>query len=512
MTPPPSGPADPDQFLAAEHLTRDLKGRSVRGGAVTMAGQGAVLALRLGAIAVLARLLAPADFGLVAMVTAITGFLAMVKDAGLSMATVQRTRISHDQVSALFWVNVGMGLGLVMVTAALGPVIARIYGEPRLSGITAALAGGFFFSGLTVQHQALLRRQMRFAALAGIQVGSVMVGSTAAIVSAGFGAGCWALVAMHVATAATAAVGVWVACGWRPRWPARWRGVRSLLAFGGNLTGGNLLAYACRSLDKVLLGAVWGPEPLGVYTRAYEMLLAPVRRINAPLGSVMIPALSRLQGQPERFRRTYQRAVSTVVAAGVPAVAFAFVCADRLVVVLLGEGWSAAVPVFRALAPAGLIATFNFAAGWVFIPLGRTDRQFRCVLGGTVVMVVGIVIGLRWGALGVAVAYSVATCLRRLPQMIYAYHGTPVKLRDLGEALWRPVLASGLAGGVVAGAQAAGWFSAAPPAAQLLVYALLFGANYAAVWLLMPGGWAFMADLADLRRGAWPGESAALTT
>jgi PST family polysaccharide transporter len=468
-----------------------------------MVGQGGVFALRLGAVVVLARLLAPADFGLVAMVTAITGFLAMVKDAGLSMATVQRVRISHEQVSALFWINVAVGLGLVVATTALGPLIARLYGEPRLAWITAALAAGFFFGGLTVQHQALLRRQMRFASLAGIHAGSVLVGSAAGISAAAFGAGSWALVVMHVTTAATAAGGVWLACGWRPGWPARWRGVRLLVAFGGNLTGGNLLAYACRSLDKVVIGAVCGAGPLGVYSRAYEMLLAPVRRINAPLGSVMLPALSRLQDQPARFRRTYRRAVSTVVAVGVPGVVFAFVCADRLVLVLLGPQWSGAAPIFRALAPAGLIATFNFAAGWVFIPLGRTDRQFRCVLGGTVVMVAAVLVGVRWGALGVAVAYSVGTCARRLPQMIYAYHGTPVKLQDLGEALWRPTLASVLAGGATAAGQAAIWPSG-PVWAELIVYGLMFGACYAAAWLLLPGGRGFLAELLRLSRAVRP--------
>ncbi len=151
-----------NNFFDTEYLKADLKGRSVRGGAVTMAAQGIKFFLQIGSTVVLARLLTPEDFGLIAMVTAVTGFVMMFKDMGLSMATVQRAEIDHAQISTLFWINVVLSLAFMLLTATLAPAIAWFYSEPRLTWITLALAGAFIFSGFTVQHQALLRRQMNF--------------------------------------------------------------------------------------------------------------------------------------------------------------------------------------------------------------------------------------------------------------------------------------------------------------------------------------------------------------
>jgi len=202
-----------------------------------MAAQGVRFFLRMGSTVVLARLLTPQDFGLIAMVTVITGFVMMFKDMGLSMATVQRDEVNHAQISTLFWINVGLSLCVMLLTAALAPVIAWFYGEPRLVWVTLALASAFIFGGFTVQHQALLRRQMRFGTLAVIGIISMVVGIITAIIAALSGAGYWSLVLMQLATAITIAIGVWVGCDWRPGLFVRRSGIRKMLAFGGNLTG-----------------------------------------------------------------------------------------------------------------------------------------------------------------------------------------------------------------------------------------------------------------------------------
>ena len=298
-----------NNFFDTEYLKADLKGRSVRGGAVTMAGQGVRFFLQMGSTVVLARLLTPQDFGLIAMVTAVTGFVMMFKDMGLSMATVQRAEVNHAQISTLFWINVTLSLGVMLVTAALAPAIAWFYGEPRLTWITLALAGAFIFGGLTIQHQALLRRNMRFGTLALIGIISMVMGIVAAIIAAWYGAGYWALVIMQLAGAITGAIAVWVVCGWRPGLPVRRSGVREMLAFGGNLTGFNVINYFARNADNLLIGKFWGSGPLGLYSKAYGLLMLPLRQINAPLSAVAIPALSRLKDEPERYRNYYIKAV-----------------------------------------------------------------------------------------------------------------------------------------------------------------------------------------------------------
>ncbi|MHC4219755.1 MAG: lipopolysaccharide biosynthesis protein [Planctomycetota bacterium] len=488
----------PDRHFNTEHLQGDLKGRSIRGGAVTLTGQGFRFALQTGSIIVLARMLTPGDFGLIAMITAITGFIASFKDAGLSMATVQREKIDHDQVSTLFWINVMLSTAMMLLIAVLAPVLAWLYGEPRLVLLTLGLAGSFIFAGLAVQHQALLRRQLRFRALVAIDIVSRALGIAVAIVAAAWGAGCWALVLMAAVTAVVNAVGVWVVCDWRPGLPRRGCGVRSMLAFGGNLTVSHVVNNGARNLDNVLIGSVWGASMLGAYSKAYQLLLLPFQQFASPVTAVALPVLSRLQSDHARFRRYFRGGIMLLAALGMPLVAFAFVTAHDLTLLVLGDQWAAAAPIFMALAPAAFVETFNVANGWAFIPLGRTDRYLRCVVASSVVIMVAFAIGLPWGAIGVACAYSAARVALRLPQALYAFHGTPLTIGDLGAALWRPAAASLLAAtGLWIATMSASWpvTSGARIAMGLLVYAAIYGP----LLVLLPGGRDCFSQIASIR-------------
>src|SRR5271166_3442320 len=190
--------------FSTEHLHADLKGRSVRGGLLTITSQGTQFVLQSIATVVLARLLTPADFGLVAMVTAVTGLGSAFADLGLSEATIQRKEISHEQVSALFWINVAIGLGLMLVTMGLAPALVWFYRQPRLKGITFWLSLTFLIGGLRVQHNALLQRQMRFVAIAIRDLVAYSVAVTTTIAMACLGAGYWALVAFPLTFNSTA--------------------------------------------------------------------------------------------------------------------------------------------------------------------------------------------------------------------------------------------------------------------------------------------------------------------
>jgi PST family polysaccharide transporter len=364
-----------NRHFRTDHLMSDLKGRSIRGGAVTLSSQALKFILNAGSTAVLARLLTPADFGLIAMVAAFTGFVALFRDLGLSTATVQRVEITHDQVSTLFWINVAMSVVLMLVAAALAPAIAWFYGEPRLTWIMLAIAATFPFGGLSAQHTALMRRQMRFTSLATVEVVSLVVGIAVAVVMAWRGLSYWSLVAMGAASGATTMVMCWLLSGWRPDLPRRGSGVMPMLTFGGGLTGFNILNYFTRNADNVIIGFALGSGPLGIYSKAYNLLMMPIRQFNAPIGAVMQPAPSRLQHDPVRYQRAYLRAVSMLAFVGMPLVAFLFVAADDVVRVFLGPGWDGAVPVFRLLAPAALLGTINVAPGWLCTTLGRSRVQ-----------------------------------------------------------------------------------------------------------------------------------------
>lgn len=433
-----------DAFATA-HLRAGLGRRALRGGALTMAGQATRLVIQIGSTILLARLLPPADFGLVAMVVALTGLAALFGDLGLSMATVQRTEITQAQVSTLFWVNVAAGAVIAALVAALAPAIAWFYGEPRLTEITLVLAGTFLLGGIAVQHKALLQRQMRFGALVALDLLAFGGGIATALILAARGAGYWALVANPVVAAVLTAILAWTLSGWRPGLPSRGSGVRALLAFGGHLTGFNLVNYAARNLDNILIGWWWGAPALGLYDRAYKLLMLPLSQINQPMAQVLIPTLSHIQNDAERWRQAYCRAITGMMLATAPLSCFCFVFADPIIPLLLGKQWSGAVPIFRYLAIAGMAQSLCNSVGWLYISRGRSDRMLRWGLFGVTIICLSFVAGLPFGPEGVALAYSAALLALVWPCVAYACHGTPLRSTDVFRAASVPVLAAAAA-------------------------------------------------------------------
>src|SRR5437667_3051610 len=239
-----------ERHLSTDHLLTDLKGRTISGAFITIAAQGAQFLLNLAFIMVLARLLTPKDFGLYAMVTTVTGFLWIFQDAGLSTATVQRQEITDAQVSNLFWVNVGLGGVTTLFVAALAPVVAWFFREPRLVGITLVLSVTFLLASSAVQHIALLNRQMRFGAIAMISIVSPLAGYLTGVGMALSGYGYWALVGAAVTQAAVKLVLAWLISGWRPKLPSRNTQTWHMLTFGAHITAGSLLYSLARGADN----------------------------------------------------------------------------------------------------------------------------------------------------------------------------------------------------------------------------------------------------------------------
>ena len=267
-----------------------------------------------------------------------------------------------------------------------------------------------------------------------------------------------------------------------------------MLAFGANLTGFNIVNYFARNVDKILIGRSLGAAPLGLYSNAYRLLLLPVQQISTPLTSVAIPALSRLQDQRDRFRAYYRRGVMLTVAAGMPVVAFLFVSADKAVLTFLGSQWLDAVPIFRALGPAAFIGTFNMATGWVYVSTGTTRRQFQWGIFASTTMVFAYIVGLQWGVIGVAIAYSVVLIVLRFPSVVYCFHGSHLRVRDLGVALWRPATAS-IVAGILLYATGLRLVIPGPVALSLVTDLVIYLVFYFVVWLLLPKGRRSVGDI-----------------
>jgi O-antigen/teichoic acid export membrane protein len=432
------GPDAPSDYLRAEVAGPGLGRRAARGTAVTLLGQWSGFVLQTLSTIVLARLLTPRDYGIVAGVLVLTGLAELLKDLGLGAATVQRRNLSGAQLNALFWVNTGLGLFTAGVVAASAPLVAAFYDQPESRLVTVVLAVPFVFSGLSVQHQALLSRTLQFAALARNDVASRAVGLTAAIVAAAAGAGYWALVVGPLVTAVVRFALLWLACRWRPSRPAWAEDMRSLLGFGGWTSMFSFVNYFSRNADNALIGRYWGADDLGIYSRAYQLLLLPIQQINGPVSRVALPTLSRLQDDPERYRRFYSTALTAITFVSLPAMALMAVLAEEIVTTLLGDHWVRAAAIFQVLAIAGITHPVGHANGWLYQTTGNVRRQALWGLGSRSLTVAAFLAGLPWGPYGVAVGYAVANFVLLVPGFALATRGTPVSMTDIVRAIWRP--------------------------------------------------------------------------
>jgi len=427
---------------------KDLKHRTIRGGLARLCAQGANFIIRLASLMILARLLGPKDFGLVGMVTAFTGVLSLFRDFGLSTATIQRTTVTDEQISTLFWINLLVGVLLALLSVAFAPAIASFYHEPRLIGVTAVLAAGFLFNAAGVQHSALLQRQMRFTAMAVINTIGMTVGSVIAIAGAMAGYGYWALVAMTVSSPLIATIGFWLAAAWIPGMPQRRAGIRSMMHFGGTVTLNGLVAYVAYNFEKVLLGRFWGADAMGIYGRAYQLVNIPTDNLNSAVGEVAFSALSRVKEDASRFRSYFLKGYSLVLALTLPLTVVCTLFANDVILVILGPKWTEAVPIFRLLAPTILVFALINPLGWLLYSLGLVGRSLKISLVFAPLIIGGYIMGLPYGPKGVAFAYSAVMTLWVIPHITWCVHGTAISFRDILLAVSRPLASSIAAAGL----------------------------------------------------------------
>jgi PST family polysaccharide transporter len=478
--------------FAAPDVSKNLRRSSVRGASFMSFSRVAGIGLRFISTGILARLISRDDFGLFAMTAVITGFLTIFTDVGLTQATIQRQEINHRQISTLFWINVALGLVLAGIFALSAPFVAAFYEQPDLLKMIPALSLSFVFGSLGLQHIALLTRNLRYPLLAGVEIFSSLAGVVVAVAMAMAGMGYWSLVGLAVAPAIAKSAAAWIALRWVPSLPSRGNGVKSMLKFGGDVLGFNVVNYFSRQADKVLVAKFCGAVPVAYYDKAYSLLLMPVGQINGPLGSVSIPALSRLQNEPDRFRRYFLNAIMLVCSLSMPVIAAITLFADEVVRVWLGPEWASSADLFRLLAAAALVGGISNPAGWVLISLGLTKRYRWLGIANSAVIVAAFVIGLLLGPKeagqegslrGVAIAYSVSMLLNFIPYWAWAVKGTPVKLGAVLSTMMPPAISC------LPAAAAAWWvkgFAAgqANPWPWVIAAMATFGLVYAAVLLL----------------------------
>lgn len=411
--------------------SRGLKLDAQRASVLNLTGRGIELVFQFSALAILARLLTPADVGLFAMVAPFVWIIMNFSDLGLASAVLQQRDLSEGQASAVFRVNLLTGLVLAGLFLAASPLLGLFYHDSRVTHVAAALSLVFVISGFTAVQRALLRRALLFGTLLRAQIAASAASSIVAVILALMGAGYWALTARALVEPFTYAVVIWIAAGWLPGRPVWDPTTRFLLRYGRYYIGSTLLYSVGRQADSVLIGWRFGSAELGPYALACRLFFLPVDQISSPLGHVMIPALSRLRDDPDRLKRWYSKLLKLVALVSFPPLFSLSICADDVIFLIAGPQWAEAAEILRLLAPIGALYVAYATIDWLMRSQGHTNRTLYWATISTTTYLVCFTLGLPWGAIGVAAGLAAANVVLFIPGFVYAAKGTSIRLTDV---------------------------------------------------------------------------------
>jgi len=396
-------------------MSRSLRSTTVKGLSWTAASQIARQVTNIIVSLILARLTGPEAYGLIGMVTIFTGFASLFVDLGLGSGLIQRPEIEPEQIASVFWINVLAGLALALSMMLIAPFAADFYHEPAVTLIMRVSSFGFVFGALGAVQLSLLSRELRFPQIAKVDISATVFSGVLGIASAISGFGVWSLVLQTLAQAVVRTSGLWMISTWRPRTRPRFGGAKDLAFFSGNLFLFNVLNYCVRNLDNLLIGRYVGTIPLGLYSRAYQLMLLPVQQITGVSGNVLFPAMASVQGDLVRVKGIYLRAIAAMHLVAAPIYAGLFAVADTFVEVVLGDAWAGVVPLLRILCIVGFFQPVGSSTGWIYTALGRSDIMMKWGVVTAFLYISGFFIGLKWGLIGVTWSYCIAGLISWYP-------------------------------------------------------------------------------------------------
>ena len=390
----------------------NLRDKAITGLSWSIAAKLITLFLRFVISVFLARLLTPVDFGLLGMILVVTGFADLFSELGFEAALIQRKSIEERHLSTIFWVNIATGLFLSCTIAIIAPHIAAFYNEPRLEILTILLSANFFIGSLRMVHNAILKRSMNFRKLALIEIATSAIAGGIAIILAFMGYGVWSLVWQVLISTSASVILVWIVSDWRPHFDFNFSALKELIGFSSNLFGFNIFNYWVRNCDDLLIGKFIGTASLGIYSRAYSLLLMPLSQISATVGRVMFPALSRIQEDKKRVKKIYLKTIGMIALITFPMMLGLLVSAESFVLALFGPKWVEVIPILKIFCLLGLVESIVTTLGWIYTSQGRTDLFLRWSILSGALIIPSILIGIWIGTImAVTVCYAVTSCV-----------------------------------------------------------------------------------------------------
>lgn len=476
-----------DGFAYGAETQAPLAQRAARGVAWVAGARLVIQVAQFAASIVLARLLLPSQYGLAAIAWTVTSFAFLFSDLGLSAWLVQTPRITDRDASTAFWINGLAGVVLTLLVLGLSSPLASLFGHPALAPLLRIASIAFTLS-MTAVPNALLERRLQFSKIAGIDLGAQTSGFVLTVVCAALGLGATSLVIGPVVSTAVASTGAFIASRWLPTARPSRSSARRLMGFGGHLTGYNVVAFWALNLDNILIGRFVGTTELGFYNRAYMLMLMPFQQVTSALGRVLLPVLSAVREDRDRFRRAVLRLCRTNSVLLCPLLFGLASVSHNFILVAFGHRWMGAVPLLAILCLSGPPQVVGSISGLVCQAAGQPRLLTTWGNLTNVSLIVAIAAGLPWGAKGVCVAYT-----------IRAYLIMPVALRPTKIAI-------GLGPLDVIRVSAAAAYSSAVMAGCVLAVGIVFGSELSPAACLVAqvvvGALVYTGSLVYLDRGA----------
>lgn len=399
-------------------MSKSILSKTITGVFWSLSGQIGIQIVRLGTILVLARFfLTPADFGLLNMFVAFTGFSKILIDFGFSQALIQKKEVSQEDYSTVFWTNTIICTLITISLILFAASISNFYNAPRLYTIILVLSPIYFFEGLISVQRLILQKELAFKVLASIEFASMLVSGVLACSMGYFGYEIWALCAFYLSTPIITAGLLWFYVGyWRPSFIYSSKSLKEIFSFSMYLLGNNTLNYWSRNIDKVLVGKFIGESALGYYSQAYSLVLIPVSNFSNTLSRVMFPAFSKMQGDNENLPKIFVQASKAILFINLPIFLILNLGAELFTLILLGEKWLTITPLLKIFAFVGLIMSIRTIHSSVFMSQNRNDLLLKINLAFRLLMIIGFLYFVRKG--------TEQTALWLLFSMILSYIST----------------------------------------------------------------------------------------
>ncbi|WP_412560012.1 lipopolysaccharide biosynthesis protein [Winogradskyella sp. MIT101101] len=389
---------------------------------------------------VLARLLLPEDFGLVALTMTFIGFITLFTNMGFGSSIIHQSDTSQEQLSSIYWLNFGLSITSFLIVISTAHLAADFYDEERLTSIVHIAALSILLNPIFIIHYKLLERDLEFKTISRINLTGTVIGSLAAIAGAFLGFGVYALLLQPLVSSAVRLIFVLICKKWKPSIHFNFKEIKGMVWYSMRFKASNMALYFERNIDYLILGKFFTSVILGYYAFAYNIMYTPVKRISYIFSEVLFPSFSSFKEDKIKIINGYFKSVTLVAMVSVPAMAILAFNAELVIQTVFGNKWNEAIPIVRILCFAGAIQSISQFGGVVFASIGKPEVELYVSIGRTILTILAIVIGVQYGILWVAYLLVVAKALSYLLFLIVLNHHIPFSIKRLLQSLKGPMV------------------------------------------------------------------------